>query len=70
MDTSDRMLREISIGLGPKERGKAIRSTGFDITVSVMSESESESESESDSESESERVRMRVMVITHNTYVR
>src|SRR5215469_17865166 len=32
IDTSDRMLRGITIGQGPEEKGKT-RSTGFDITV-------------------------------------
>ncbi len=32
IDTSDRMLRQITIGQGPEEKGKT-RSTGFDITV-------------------------------------
>lgn len=32
IDTNDRMLREIEIGLGPKEKGFT-RRTGFDITV-------------------------------------
>ncbi len=32
VDTNDRMLREIEIGLGPKEKGFT-RRTGFDITV-------------------------------------
>ncbi len=32
MDTNDRMLRQITIGQGPEEKG-ATRSTGFDITV-------------------------------------
>ncbi len=32
MDTNDRFLREIEIGLGPEEKGKT-RRTGFDITV-------------------------------------
>jgi methylenetetrahydrofolate dehydrogenase (NADP+)/methenyltetrahydrofolate cyclohydrolase/formyltetrahydrofolate synthetase len=31
-DTNDRMLREITIGEGPKEKGRT-RKTGFDITV-------------------------------------
>jgi methylenetetrahydrofolate dehydrogenase (NADP+)/methenyltetrahydrofolate cyclohydrolase/formyltetrahydrofolate synthetase len=33
IDTSDRMLREITIGQGPAERGRVVRKTGFDITV-------------------------------------
>ncbi len=33
MDTSDRMLRVIKTGLGPQERGRVVRDTGFDITV-------------------------------------
>jgi formyltetrahydrofolate synthetase len=32
IDTNDRFLREIEIGLGPEEKGKT-RRTGFDITV-------------------------------------
>ncbi len=32
MDTNDRFLREIEVGLGPEEKGKT-RRTGFDITV-------------------------------------
>ena len=32
MDTNDRFLREIEVGLGPEEKGYA-RRTGFDITV-------------------------------------
>jgi formyltetrahydrofolate synthetase len=32
IDTNDRMLREIEIGLGPDEKGRT-RRTGFDITV-------------------------------------
>ena len=32
VDTNDRFLREIEIGLGPEEKGKT-RRTGFDITV-------------------------------------
>ena len=32
MDTCDRMLRQITIGQGPEEKGKT-RSTGFDISV-------------------------------------
>ncbi|MEO8026106.1 MAG: formate--tetrahydrofolate ligase [Bryobacteraceae bacterium] len=32
LDTSDRMLRQITIGQGPEEKGRT-RSTGFDITV-------------------------------------
>ncbi len=32
MDTNDRFLREIEVGLGPEEKGKT-RKTGFDITV-------------------------------------
>lgn len=32
MDTNDRFLREIEVGLGPEEKGKS-RRTGFDITV-------------------------------------
>jgi formyltetrahydrofolate synthetase len=32
VDTNDRFLREIEIGLGPEEKGK-IRRTGYDITV-------------------------------------
>ncbi len=32
VDTNDRMLREITIGEGPKEKGRT-RKTGFDITV-------------------------------------
>jgi methylenetetrahydrofolate dehydrogenase (NADP+)/methenyltetrahydrofolate cyclohydrolase/formyltetrahydrofolate synthetase/formate--tetrahydrofolate ligase len=32
IDTCDRMLRQITIGQGPEEKGKT-RSTGFDITV-------------------------------------
>ncbi|RMH00628.1 MAG: formate--tetrahydrofolate ligase [Chloroflexi bacterium] len=32
VDTNDRMLREITIGQGPKEKGRT-RKTGFDITV-------------------------------------
>ena len=32
IDTSDRMLREITIGQGPQEKGQT-RKTGFDITV-------------------------------------
>ena len=32
VDTNDRFLRRITIGLGPEEKGK-IRETGFDITV-------------------------------------
>ena len=32
IDTSDRMLRQITIGQGPEEKGKT-RATGFDITV-------------------------------------
>ncbi len=32
MDTNDRFLREIEVGLGPEEKGKTHR-TGFDITV-------------------------------------
>ncbi|GAB4415583.1 MAG: hypothetical protein Kow002_00760 [Anaerolineales bacterium] len=32
LDTNDRMLREITIGEGPKEKGRT-RKTGFDITV-------------------------------------
>jgi formyltetrahydrofolate synthetase len=32
VDTNDRFLREIEVGLGPDEKGKA-RRTGFDITV-------------------------------------
>ena len=32
MDTNDRFLREIEIGLGPEEKGQ-VRRTGFDITV-------------------------------------
>ncbi len=32
MDTNDRMLREIEVGLGPEEKGQT-RRTGFDITV-------------------------------------
>lgn len=33
LDTSDRMLRVIKTGLGPQERGRVVRETGFDITV-------------------------------------
>ena len=33
IDTSDRMLRVIKTGLGPQERGRVVRETGFDITV-------------------------------------
>ncbi len=33
MDTSDRMLRVIQTGLGPQERGRVVRETGFDIAV-------------------------------------
>jgi formyltetrahydrofolate synthetase len=32
-DTNDRMLRQITIGQGPEEKGVAVRSTGFDISV-------------------------------------
>jgi len=32
IDTNDRFLREIEVGLGPEEKGKT-RRTGFDITV-------------------------------------
>jgi len=32
VDTNDRMLREIEVGLGPEEKGRS-RHTGFDITV-------------------------------------
>jgi formyltetrahydrofolate synthetase len=32
MDTNDRFLREIEVGLGPEEKGR-VRRTGFDITV-------------------------------------
>ena len=32
MDTNDRFLREIEVGLGPEEKGRT-RRTGFDITV-------------------------------------
>jgi formyltetrahydrofolate synthetase len=32
IDTNDRMLREITIGQGPQEKGRT-RRTGFDITV-------------------------------------
>ncbi len=32
IDTNDRFLREIEVGLGPEEKGKS-RRTGFDITV-------------------------------------
>jgi formyltetrahydrofolate synthetase len=32
MDTNDRYLREIEVGLGPEEKGRS-RRTGFDITV-------------------------------------
>ncbi|MBE3118712.1 MAG: formate--tetrahydrofolate ligase, partial [Candidatus Atribacteria bacterium] len=32
LDTNDRFLREIEVGLGPEEKGKT-RRTGFDITV-------------------------------------
>src|SRR5260370_4672547 len=32
IDTSDRMLRQITIGQGPNEKGMT-RTTGFDITV-------------------------------------
>ncbi len=32
IDTNDRMLREIEVGLGPEEKGQT-RRTGFDITV-------------------------------------
>lgn len=32
MDTNDRFLREIEVGLGPEEKGKT-RRTGYDITV-------------------------------------
>jgi len=32
IDTNDRMLREIEVGLGPDEKGRS-RRTGFDITV-------------------------------------
>ncbi|MFZ5908577.1 MAG: formate--tetrahydrofolate ligase [Chloroflexota bacterium] len=32
VDTNDRFLREIEVGLGPEEKGK-IRRTGYDITV-------------------------------------
>ncbi len=33
LDTSDRMLRLIKTGLGPQERGRVERETGFDIAV-------------------------------------
>ena len=33
IDTSDRFLRVIKTGLGPQERGRVVRETGFDITV-------------------------------------
>jgi methylenetetrahydrofolate dehydrogenase (NADP+)/methenyltetrahydrofolate cyclohydrolase/formyltetrahydrofolate synthetase len=33
IDTSDRMLREITTGQGEAERGRVVRKTGFDITV-------------------------------------
>jgi formyltetrahydrofolate synthetase len=32
-DTNDRMLRQITIGQGVEEKGVAVRSTGFDISV-------------------------------------
>ena len=33
IDTSDRFLRVIKTGLGPQEKGRVVRETGFDITV-------------------------------------